>query len=61
MVAYLKCFKSTVIEITSKMFKVHVVEDWLLGYDTSKNNFVNSIYHYKELDALTGKRINSVT
>ena len=31
------------------------------SYGTSKNNFVNSANHYKELDALTGKRINSIT
>ena len=48
------------IDFTSKMFKVDAVEDWFL-YGTSKNSFVNSANHYKELDALTGKRINSVT
>ena len=39
------------------MFKVDAVD----SYGTSKNNFVNSANYYKELDALTGKHIYSVT
>ena len=56
MVAYLKYLKSIMVEFMNKMFKVDAD-----SYGTSKNNFVNSAYHCKELDALTGKRINFVT
>ena len=58
MVIYLKYLKSVIIEFTSKTLKVHAVEDWFLWHQ--QNNFVISANSYKELDALTGKRIKFV-
>ena len=57
MVTYLKYLKSVIVKFTSKTLKVHAVEDWFLH---QQNYFVNSANSCKELDALTGKRIEFI-
>ena len=58
MVTYLKYHKSEIVELMSKTFEVHAVDNWF--YATSKNNFANSANSFKELEALISKRLKFV-